>query len=66
MELEKSNMDDQMLQHEAINLAKKCYSGKNISQANITNMQDQGSDPTGAILAGVLTKLDVTKKALGQ
>ena len=31
MELEKKNMDSHMLRYEAIQLAKKCYGGKYIS-----------------------------------
>ena len=63
MELEKKNMDSHMLRYEAIQLAKKCYSGKYISKMQITNIAKD--DPSSAILAGVLSKLDLTKKALG-
>ena len=38
MELEKSNMDEKMLQHEAIQLARKSYAGKYVETTRITNM----------------------------
>jgi hypothetical protein len=53
-----------MLHHEALKLAKRCYAGKHISSTNISNMP--ADDPTNAVLAGVLNKLDITKKAIGQ
>ena len=63
MELEKKNMDAEMLRYETLQLAKKSYHGKYIASTNITNMPQD--DPTNAVLAGVLQKLDVTKKAIG-
>ena len=64
MELEKSNMDEQMLKYQTLLLAKKSYGGKKIANANITNMPKD--DPTNAVLAGVLSKIETTKKAIGQ
>lgn len=63
MELEKSNMDSEMLKYETLQLAKKSYAGKYVSNATITNMPQD--DPTNAVLAGVLQKIDITKKAIG-
>lgn len=54
IELEKSNMDQNMLRHEALQLAKKCYAGKYIEKTNITNMAKD--DSTGALLTGLLQK----------
>lgn len=62
--LEKTNMDAQMLSYETIKLAKQCYAGKYFTNINITSMPED--DVSGAVLAGVLSKLDVTKKAIGQ
>lgn len=62
MNLEKENMDAQMLRYEAMQLAKKCYENKYIEKTNMTNMGT--NDASSAILAGVLTKLDVTKQAV--
>lgn len=64
MELEKANMDENMLRYEALELAKKCYAGKKVERTNLTNM-DQ-ADASGAVLAGLLNKLAVTKQAIGQ
>ena len=64
MELEKSNMDAEMLRFQALELAKKSFAGKYIEKFNITKMPKD--DPTNAVLAGVLQKLDITKKAIGQ
>jgi len=63
MELEKTNMDEQMLSYETIKLAKQCYAGKYFEKVNITSMPED--DVSGAVLAGILSKLDVTKKAIG-
>jgi len=38
MELEKTNMDEQMLSYETIKLAKQCYKGKTFDKINITSM----------------------------
>lgn len=62
MELEKEIMDKDMLTHEAMTLAKKCYAGKFIERTNITNMSND--DPSSAVLAGLLQKLDITKNAI--
>lgn len=63
MKLEKENMDAQMLRHEAMQLAKKCYASKHVEKTTLTNIGKD--DASSAILAGVLTKLDVTKAAIG-
>lgn len=62
IELEKSNMDENMLRYEAIKLAKRCYAGKYIERTNITNMGS--NDPSSAVMAGFLAKLDLTKEAI--
>merc|ERR1712076_10770 len=59
MELETANMDEHMLRHEALMLAKRCYGGKYIQEATITSFDK--SDPSNAVVAGVLAKLDTTK-----
>ena len=64
MELEKSNTDRQMLQYEALKLAQRSYNGKYITSTNITTMPED--DPSSAVLAGLLNKFEVTKKAIGQ
>ena len=56
-------MDGHMLRYEAIKLARKCYTGKYIESMRLTNMAKD--DPSSAIMAGVLSKLDLTKKAIG-
>ncbi len=53
-----------MLSYESIKLAKKCYFGKSFGEINMINMPVD--DPSSAVIAGVLQKLDVTKKAIGQ
>ncbi len=53
-----------MLSYESIKLAKQCYSGRLFGELNITNMPVD--DPSSAVVAGVLQKLDITKKAIGQ
>merc|ERR1712226_798687 len=58
MELETANMDEHMLRHEALMLAKRCYGGKYIQEATITSFDK--SDPSNAVVAGVLAKLDTT------
>ena len=63
MQLEKENMDEHMLRHEALMLAKRCYSGKYISEATITSFDK--NDPSSAVVAGCLAKLDATKQAIG-
>lgn len=63
MELEKRNMDADMLRYEALQLAKKSFAGKRID-ANVTTMAE--NDPTQAVLAGVLNTIGVTKAAIGQ
>jgi hypothetical protein len=63
MQLEKENMDEHMLRHEALMLAKRCYAGKYISEATITSFDK--SDPSSAVVAGCLAKLDATKHAMG-
>jgi len=62
MQLEKENMDEHMLRYEALQLAKRCYSGKYITEATITSFDK--NDPSNTVVAGVLNKLDVTKKAM--
>ena len=64
MELEKNNMDEQMLSYESIQLAKKCYANRYFGELNITSMPED--DPSSAVVAGVLQKLAVTKSAIGQ
>ena len=56
MELETANMDEHMLRHEALMLAKRCYGGKYIQEATITSFDKH--DPSNAVVAGVLAKLD--------
>ena len=55
--------DENMLRHKAIQLAKKCYAGMNIKETRITNMAKD--DPSTAVLAGMLTKYDTVKQAVG-
>merc|ERR1712032_1079052 len=55
MELETANMDEHMLRHEALMLAKRCYGGKYIQEATITSFDK--NDPSNAVVAGVLAKL---------
>ena len=63
-ELEKNNMgDENMLRHKACQLAKKCYSGKYITEATITSMAK--NDPSTAVIAGMLAQYDTVKKAVG-
>ena len=64
MELEKNNMDEQMLSYESIQLAKKCYANRYFGELNITSMPED--DPSSAVVAGVRQKLAVTKSAIGQ
>ena len=63
MQLEKENMDENMLRYEALMLAKRCYAGKHVAEATITSFDK--NDPSSAVVAGVLSKLDSTKKAMG-
>ena len=63
MEMEKRNIDGMMLRHKALELAKSSFNGQTFTQVNITKMDQD--DASGAVLAGVLQKLDVTKKAIG-
>ena len=63
MQLEKENMDENMLRYEALMLAKRCYAGKYVAEATITSFDK--NDPSSAVVAGVLSKLDSTKKAMG-
>jgi len=63
MELETANMDEHMLRHEALMLAKRCYGGKYIQEATITSFDK--NDASNAVVAGVLAKLDTTKQAMG-
>lgn len=63
MDLEKSNMDGHMLRYEAIKLARKCYTGKYVESMRMTNLAKD--DPSSAVMAGLLSKLDLTKKAIG-
>ena len=44
-------------------LAKRCYGGKYIQEATITSFDK--NDPSNAVVAGVLAKLDTTKQAMG-
>ena len=62
MQLEKENMDEHMLRHEALKLAKASLTGRCIEKTNITAMPASAS--TDAILAGVLGKIGVTKNAM--
>ena len=63
-ELEKRNMGDQnMLRHKAIQMAKQSYAGKYVEKVTMTNMNKD--DPSGAVLAGLLAKYDLCKKAAG-
>ena len=64
LQLEKANMDKLMLQQQALEKAKSCLSGKYISKAAITSFDK--TDVSGAVLAGILNKLDLTKKAIGK
>ena len=63
-ELEKRNMGDlNMLKHKAIQMAKNCYSGKFIQECRMTTMFKD--DPSSAVLAGMISKYDLAKKAVG-
>ena len=64
LKLEKANMDNLMLQHQALEKAQSCLRGKYISKASITSFDK--TDVSGAVLAGILNKLDMTKKAIGR
>lgn len=63
MELETANMDENMLRHEALMLAKRCYNGKYIQEVTVTSFDK--NDASNAVVAGVLSKLDATNQALG-
>ena len=52
-----------MLQHHALEKAKRSLSHKYISKAAITSFDK--NDVSGSVLAGILNKLDLTKKAIG-
>ena len=64
LELEKANMDQLMLNHHALEKAKYCLSSKYISKASVTSFDK--NDVSGSVLAGILNKLDMTKKVIGQ
>ena len=64
MELEKTNTDQQMLKYETLKLAQRSFNGKYISSVNITTMPED--DPSTGVLAGLLNKYELTKKAIGQ
>lgn len=61
-ELDKANMDENMLRHKALELAKKCISGKYFSTTSITAMPKD--DPSSAVIASFLGKMDVQQKAI--
>lgn len=53
-----------MLKYETLKLAQRSYNGKYISNVNITTMPED--DPSTGVLAGLLNKYEMTKKAIGQ
>lgn len=52
MELEKRNIDAQMLKHKALELASSSFKGQTFQGVNITKMSED--DASSAVLAGVL------------
>ena len=52
------------MQHEAIQLAKKCYTGRKVKTTYLTHLAQD--DPSSAAMAGFLAKLDATQKAIKQ
>lgn len=61
MEFEKANMDAHMLRHKAVQAAEKCYKGRHLSKASITNFDE--SDVANAALAGILAKVETLKQS---
>ena len=64
LNLEKRNMDQLMLNHHALEKAKSSLAHKYISKASVTSFDK--NDVSGSVLAGILNKLDTTRKAIGQ
>ena len=62
--LEKENMDEQMLAYEGMMLAKKCYNGKYIEKVNITNMS--AANESTQVMTRMLQKFGIAKEIIGQ